>query len=127
MSRYGEQLKDPRWQRKRLDIMNRDKFTCQLCGKKSDTLNVHHLWYGKTPWDVPNNLLITLCETCHVKEECVPQKLNQVFKYFSEFGVLKSDMIELCLAAMEYHERTGSAGSARAKVLKVIEIIKGLK
>ena len=31
---YSEQLKSPKWQKKRLEIMQRDKFTCQLCGDK---------------------------------------------------------------------------------------------
>jgi 5-methylcytosine-specific restriction endonuclease McrA len=67
MSKYDELLKDPRWQRKRLDIMNRDNFTCQLCKSKKKTLNVHHKVYhrGLLPWENPDKDLITLCEDCH--------------------------------------------------------------
>jgi len=65
---YSEKLKDPRWQRKRLEIMQRDKFACKNCGIDTKTLNVHHLEYRGEPWECPNLLLITLCEDCHNRE-----------------------------------------------------------
>jgi hypothetical protein len=67
MANYSEKLRDPRWQKRRLEIMQRDKFTCQICLDDKSTLNVHHLWYrpGADPWDYENTALITLCENCH--------------------------------------------------------------
>jgi hypothetical protein len=64
---YSEKLKDPRWQKKRLEILNRDDFKCLVCGDGSETLHVHHKRYEKgcEPWDYPNEELCTLCETCH--------------------------------------------------------------
>jgi hypothetical protein len=64
---YSDLLKDPRWQKKRLEIMKRDKFTCQLCTDTKSTLHIHHKEYikGKDPWDYSDNILITLCEFCH--------------------------------------------------------------
>ena len=64
---YSEKLKDPRWQKKRLDILNRDNFTCQLCADKYTTLHIHHFCYNTNynPWDVEDNDLITYCEHCH--------------------------------------------------------------
>ena len=62
---YSDKLKDPRWQKKRLEILNRDNFTCTLCLDKESTLNIHHLKYTGNPWDTPNECLITLCEDCH--------------------------------------------------------------
>ena len=64
---YKEQLKHPKWQKKRLEIMNRDQFQCQCCMDKEDTLTVHHKKYiqGKKAWEYPDNLLITLCNPCH--------------------------------------------------------------
>lgn len=65
--RYIDLLRDPRWQRRRLEIFNRDKFTCQGCAETDRTLHVHHKRYipGRPPWDSPNDDLITLCEACH--------------------------------------------------------------
>lgn len=66
---YAEKLKDPRWQKKRLKIMQRDKFECWYCGDKESTLHVHHEEYiGDNPWDTPNKHLLTLCEDCHEVE-----------------------------------------------------------
>lgn len=64
---YYEALKSPKWQKKRLEIMERDNFKCRKCGDKDTTLNVHHLEYGKgkKPWDYDNFKLITLCQDCH--------------------------------------------------------------
>ncbi len=64
---YSEKLKDPRWQRKRLEILNRDGFSCILCEDKASTLHVHHLSYvkGKEPWEYQDENFITLCEHCH--------------------------------------------------------------
>lgn len=67
---YIEKLKDPRWQKTRLEIMQRDNFTCQCCGSKVDELQIHHIIYHKCvePWEYDNNELITYCESCHEYE-----------------------------------------------------------
>ena len=64
---YREKLMDPRWQRKRLEIMERDGFACCRCGAGDKTLNVHHGFYdrGCAPWEYNNRFLWTLCEECH--------------------------------------------------------------
>jgi hypothetical protein len=81
---YSEKLKDPRWQKKRLEIFKRDKFTCQLCTDKENTLVVHHKKYinGKEPWDYKNEFLITLCEKCHEKlKDKIPYKGDIRYAY----------------------------------------------
>lgn len=67
---YNELLKSPKWQKKRLEVLQRDNFTCQVCGSKDKTLNVHHTYYDRTkkPWEYPMGAFITLCEECHKKE-----------------------------------------------------------
>ena len=66
---YYEKLKDPRWQKKRLEILNRDCFKCQKCGKTSQELHVHHLFYkpDAEPLEYDNDSLVTLCGDCHSK------------------------------------------------------------
>ena len=67
---YSELLKSPLWQKKRLQILNRDKFTCKLCGDTETTLNVHHIEYSQgKPWEIENSKLITTCEHCHCELE----------------------------------------------------------
>lgn len=67
---YIQKLKDPRWQRKRLEILERDEFRCQSCGDETATLHVHHLRYAISaePWECPEAWLLTLCEKCHEQE-----------------------------------------------------------
>lgn len=64
---YAEKLQDPRWQKKRLEILNRDNWTCQLCKDTETTLHVHHIAYAKSrnPWDSDDFELIAYCECCH--------------------------------------------------------------
>lgn len=66
---YSEKLRDPRWQKKRLEIMQRDEFKCQECADTESTLHVHHARYLKhrDPWEYDDALLVTLCEACHGK------------------------------------------------------------
>lgn len=66
MKTYAQKLKDPRWQKKRLKVMERDNFTCRDCRADDKPLHVHHCHYAKgDPWDTPTELLLTLCEDCH--------------------------------------------------------------
>jgi len=64
---YNEKIKDPRWQKRRLEILKRDDWQCQICHEKERPLHVHHKMYLKEtePWDYENKFLITLCEDCH--------------------------------------------------------------
>ena len=63
---YKSKLKDPRWQKKRLEIMSRDNFKCTLCGNSKAEL-VHHIYYekGLNPWEYDDECYVTLCCECH--------------------------------------------------------------
>ncbi len=63
--KYADKLRDPRWQKVRLKVMERDDWRCLRCRSKTDTLNVHHLQYHGEPWEAPDAELETLCEGCH--------------------------------------------------------------
>ena len=81
---YAEKLKHPKWQRKRLEILQRDEFTCLKCRSTLKTLHVHHLSYSKgDPWDIDNSQLVTVCYECHAKEhgKKEPEKYNEVGNY----------------------------------------------
>lgn len=64
---YWEQLRHPRWQKKRLEILRLHEFACSHCGATEKTLNVHHAYYekGLAPWGYPDESLHCLCEDCH--------------------------------------------------------------
>ncbi len=67
MSSYTDKLKDPRWQKKRLEVLQRDQFACVACHSQSKTLHVHHCYYvnRRQPWEYPDNSLLTFCDECH--------------------------------------------------------------
>lgn len=64
---YSEKLRNPRWQKMRLQVLERDDWTCQWCGATDKTLVVHHLYYkrGAEPWEYPIESLLTVCDECH--------------------------------------------------------------
>lgn len=64
---YAEKLRFPKWQKKRLEIMQRDEFTCQLCKDTESPLHVHHKSYTASaePWEYEDENFITYCEVCH--------------------------------------------------------------
>jgi len=78
---YKEKLLDPRWQKKRLEVLSRDSFTCLRCGDDKSTLHVHHNSYKGNPWDVKLEELETICASCHAKEH---QKEEPEFTYEHE-------------------------------------------
>jgi 5-methylcytosine-specific restriction endonuclease McrA len=67
---YASERKDPRWQRKRLEIMQRDGFACSNCRSAKNTLHVHHRYYVKNRpcWAYPDFALVALCDGCHAIE-----------------------------------------------------------
>jgi hypothetical protein len=92
---YWEKLKDPRWQRKRLEVMERVNFTCQKCYREDQTLNVHHLYYmsKRDPWEYPNFALQCICEECH-EEGHGEEKENKVSSFESVITWLVGDDFE---------------------------------
>lgn len=67
---YGEQLKHPNWQRKRLEVLEEADFKCSCCHDGESTLHVHHKRYikGRMAWEYGVNDLAVLCEECHKHE-----------------------------------------------------------
>ena len=59
------------WRNKRLEILSRDKFTCQYCGKKLDEcdnllFDIHHIIPYRLSQSNNSRNLITLCRKCHL-------------------------------------------------------------
>lgn len=64
---YTDWLRHPKWQRKRLEVMQRDGFRCVRCGDEESELHVHHMSYipGRKPWEYPLQNFETICRDCH--------------------------------------------------------------
>lgn len=76
---YSQKLKDPRWQKKRLRVMERAEFACQMCGDTESMLFVHHGYYDAKlePWDYPDATLHCVCENCHESAESIRQNIKR--------------------------------------------------
>ena len=64
---YKAQYTDPRWQRKRLEVMALNDFTCEQCDATDKQLHVHHRFYrkGANIWDYSREEFECLCHDCH--------------------------------------------------------------
>ena len=79
---YSELLRSPLWQKKRVEILERDNYICQYCGSTTKELHVHHKIYkkGAAPWEYDNDNLITLCHDCHEIETEEKKELYTLFQ-----------------------------------------------
>jgi hypothetical protein len=65
---YKEKLNQPKWQKRRLEIMQKAGWKCEKCGADKEQLHVHHVDYssgGPNPWDYEDQHLQCICATCH--------------------------------------------------------------
>jgi hypothetical protein len=64
---YIEQLRHPNWQRKRLEMLASNDWTCAKCAAVDKELHVHHLRYvkGRMAWEYEDEELQVLCNACH--------------------------------------------------------------
>lgn len=80
---YSEKLKSPKWQKKRLQILSRDGFTCRNCGNTENTLHVHHKFYrkGVEIWDYEDEVYETLCHECHSTITDLDKEINELLAH----------------------------------------------
>lgn len=85
---YAEKLKDSRWQKRRLEIIERDKHRCQHCFSNQQPFHVHHKYYidGIEPWEYEGKVLITLCAACHEIETLLYQRQLRAIENFKIAG-----------------------------------------
>ena len=87
-------------------ILNRDNYTCQICGKKHIKLEVHHIKYHSQGGTDDENNLITLCEDCHrdIHDGKIvltkrPKNLN--LKYATHMSIIRSQLLKVYPEAIE--------------------------
>jgi hypothetical protein len=126
MLTYSDLLRDPRWQKKRLEIMERDKFRCRKCDDATSTLHVHHTYYWPEPvpieyrtppWDYDNQSLVTLCHRCHEdEEECKAGLDHFLVLHFRMAGALNNQILKFCETLSDLGKECGSLSGALALV-----------
>ena len=100
---YYEMLKHPKWQKKRLEILERDEFRCSLCLDTDQTLHVHHEYYNNNLklWEYPPHALTTLCSNCHREAHELNNRFNEVVSRCPEGGMVKSLLIGIMIGMQE--------------------------
>lgn len=76
---YQDQIKSPKWQKKRLEVLEQNQFACIECGSADEQLHVHHPFYqkGRKIWEYTTEELRCLCATCHDKLHALNDEINQ--------------------------------------------------
>ena len=99
---YFQKLRDPRWQKKRLEALDAADWSCQRCCDKESTLNVHHKQYfkGREPWDYEVKQLAVLCEDCHQAEHGAPDELLVAASYAPIDGPIDRQTAACVLAGL---------------------------
>ena len=123
---YSAQYKDPRWQKKRLEILERDGFACRKCGDTKSTLHVHHSHYekGHKVWEYPNQDLATLCESCHKTTHKSLDYIRFCIKELQHHTNYETDLLGIVSQIMlVYFESAGESGTAKA-ITSVMEMHK---
>lgn len=91
---YSEQYKHPKWQKKRLEILELHKYTCEKCNNEEKTLHVHHTRYikGRNIWEYDNDIFECLCEDCHkkihdkTKEQYIPYEYEEIYLHLKRLN-----------------------------------------
>src|SRR5688572_16652418 len=99
---YAEKLQDPRWQKKRMGVLERDNFACKLCGNTKIRLDVHHHLYetAKDPWEYSDDVLDTYCKNCHSMAEYF-KKTTPTLSIVKTFYKDKGDMFLVYVICMD--------------------------
>lgn len=105
---YSDLLKDPRWQKLRLKIFDRDGWKCRVCECEAKTLHVHHKKYvwGANPWDSPPEDLITVCENCHSEyREGIRAAENHMLVSLRKAGYWPQDIVLIADALAGFKDK----------------------
>jgi len=86
---YAEKLRDPRWQRKRLEALDNAGWRCSGCRDKTSTLYVHHNFYvrGREPWEYSVEELTVACDPCHSRFDALRAELTEWLALVEPFAM----------------------------------------
>lgn len=101
---YKEKLRHPRWQKRRLDILARDKFKCRFCGDTETELHIHHAFYfdKENPEDYSDDMLFTLCKNCHLDEENLKDEDKMIYAQFLMAGISRRNLLHIATEMRRY-------------------------
>lgn len=100
---YLDKLRDPRWQRRRLEVLQRHYWRCDTCERGEDDgipLHVHHKFYhlnyderGRLqkadPWNYQDEDFRVLCDACHQQTEIALMEVQKALGGFEHYDLAK--------------------------------------
>jgi hypothetical protein len=133
---YYELLKHPKWQKKRLEVLQFADFQCEDCRADDVTLHIHHTYYekGLAPWEYLEESLHALCEECHRKAQdrqtllqrqigsLMLEDLDRLLGYVMALHANTGPMVPLDVFSYEIAEGLGDGFGLTAE-----EVIEGLE
>lgn len=78
-------------------VLNRDNYTCQICGEKDTRLEVHHIQFRSKGGSNRMDNLVTLCRDCHKQIHSgglLFDKKIKSFKHASHMNIMRSRLVE---------------------------------
>lgn len=95
MKTYADKLRDPRWQKKRLEILEKHDWTCDGCGHTTKSLNVHHRWYKakQDPWNYEDHWYSVLCCDCHDYEHQSENSIQLIIDFLFRIGITNNELV----------------------------------
>lgn len=106
---YQKKLIHPKWQQKRLEIINRDNCTCRFCSDKNTQLDVHHKYYkpGAEPWEYDSSALVSVCRPCH---QCITYLVEKGHEPLLSVKLGDPNHPELVIILMVHKDFDGRCG-----------------
>ena len=110
---YWELLQDPRWQKRRLQVLEAANWLCEECGSNEEQLHVHHKIYRKRklPWDYEIWEYRTLCKSCHEEETILRGQIAELMVFMDMDGLTELQRLIRPIAEVwvEKYEKQRSA------------------
>ena len=78
-------------------VLNRDNYTCQICGEKDTRLEVHHIQFRSKGGSNRMDNLVTLCRDCHKQIHSgglLFDKKIKSFKHASHMNIMRRRLVE---------------------------------
>jgi len=78
-------------------VLNRDNYSCQICGAMNTRLEVHHIKFRSQGGSDSMDNLVALCSDCHSKVHCGELTFDEKvksFKHASHMNVMKKRLLE---------------------------------
>ena len=111
-------LKTLEWEEQRKKVLQRDAYTCQICGKSGGELNVHHLFYAQPLCNMNESDLVTLCHDCHMSVHSIQGRMDDFAD--SEMRRLKVEWGKKMAKEINRAFSAGIAGQRKSRALSII-------